>query len=98
MVPTIEQLTTLESEASPNDIRYAPADILDNLNAIIATVRPNPKRPGTKCYYRYGRFHLVGITIGQYIASYVAVGLSVKLARNDLRWDWQHKFITLKTA
>jgi hypothetical protein len=75
---------------------FAAASAIADRSAVIATVRDNPKRIGSKAWLRYGRYHYAGQTIGQYIAAYVEDGLTAKIAREDLRWDLAHGFITLR--
>jgi hypothetical protein len=76
--------------------RFAPASAVANDALVIATVMPNPKRPGSKSYVRYDMYHRAGQTIGEFVAAYKTAKLGEKLARADLRWDLQHGFITLK--
>jgi hypothetical protein len=69
------------------DPRFAPESTIAR-NAIVASVLlPNPKR-GLSAE-RYARFYTnaVGTTVQQVIDTYVAAGLSEKLAMDDLRWD-----------
>jgi hypothetical protein len=72
--------------------RYAPVGVLSE-NATITHVAPNPKKG--KSALRYAQFYKVGITVAQFVAAYKAANLPGVLARNDLRWDLQHGFITL---
>jgi hypothetical protein len=78
--------------------QYAPRGFLNDLDQVIETVRPNPKRPGSKSSDRYARFHRPGQTMRSYIAAHVAAGLPEPLARLDLRWDYAHEFFTLADA
>jgi hypothetical protein len=62
-------------------------------SAVITGFVPNPKKG--KSAVRYGQFYKVGLTVDQFVAAYKAANLPGVLARNDLRWDLQHGFITL---
>jgi hypothetical protein len=77
--------------------RYASVDLLGNDNAIISWVkRPNPKIAGKKSAVRYDRYYREGMTVGEYCDAYKANNEPRMLARNDLRWDYQHGFITIE--
>jgi hypothetical protein len=92
---TTNEKSNEPAEAKVKKARYAPVSILQD-NARIASVMANPKRPGKKSYDRYARFYRVGQTVAEYVQSYKDANLSGMLARNDLRWDFEHGFITLE--
>jgi hypothetical protein len=86
-----------EPKAKAKKQRYASVDLLGNDNAIISWVkRPNPKIAGKKSAVRYDRYYREGMTVGEYCDAYKANNEPRMLARNDLRWDYQHGFITIE--
>lgn len=82
------------AEPKAKKVRYAPTTVLDDA-AVITGVKANPKRVGSKSFARYAKYYREGITVAEYVAAYKADNLPGMLARNDLRWDVQHGFITI---
>ena len=56
-------------------------------------VKENPKRGDSATRFAYYRN---GITVEDYVARCVKGGASSSLARADLRWDSQRKFIAIR--
>lgn len=93
---TTPEVAVVDTATKTKPVRYAPASILDNDQAVITWVMENPKVAGKKSHARYAKYYRVGLTIAQYVAAYKADNLPGVLARNDLRWDFQHGFIQLE--
>jgi hypothetical protein len=74
--------------------RYAPLGLVNNANAVITVLAPNPKLPGSKAHHKYSLF-VTGQTIAQYTQAVVNAGYQSAKAKNQVRWDLAHGFITL---
>jgi hypothetical protein len=90
------EVAVVETATKAKPVRYAPASILENDQAVVTSFISNPKVAGKLSHARYAKYYRVGITIAQFVAAYKADNLPGVLARNDLRWDFQHGFITLE--
>lgn len=76
-------------------LRYAPVQVLANPDWVITSVAANPKRPGSKAHAKYSLFE-IGLSIKQVEEKFVAAGYQRLKARNELRWDLEHGFITVE--
>lgn len=77
--PTVSLICGDCSEPMESD---APQD-----DRVVASVEPNPKKPGSQAHFRY-EFWKVGATVEEC--------LRAGLAREDVRWDVEKGFVTLK--
>jgi hypothetical protein len=68
---------------------YTPPGVLYSRTAVITSVQPNPKKPGSSAWVRYNLYR-PGLT--------VAAALQAGLRSEDIRWDLRHGFITLDSA
>lgn len=75
--------------------RYASLAVLANPDAVITSVAPNPKKAGSKAFDKYALFE-VGLTVKQVEEKFVANHWGRMKARNELRWDIEHGYITLE--
>jgi hypothetical protein len=81
--------------ASPAATKSAPTKSAPPAKApqvIHLLVKENPKRGDSATRFAYYRG---GITVEDYVARCVKAGAPSSLARADLRWDTERKFITI---
>jgi hypothetical protein len=93
-----ETTTPVVVEAKPKAKRYASIAVLANPNAKIATLTPiaqTGKKEGTLTYRKYSLFQ-VGLTIKEVETKFVENNWPRMKARNQLRWDIEHGFVTLE--
>jgi hypothetical protein len=88
----VHPILAIATLAAAKQAKYASVAAIPG-NAVISSFVANPKKG--KSAVRYAQFYKVGITVDQFVAAYKAAGLAGVMARNDLRWDLQHGFITL---
>jgi hypothetical protein len=74
--------------------RYAPVALIANPNAVITVLQPNPKLPGSLAHAKFACYQS-GQTVAEFTAAIVAAGFKSIKARNTLRWDLAHGFISL---
>jgi hypothetical protein len=74
--------------------RYAPLGLVSNPAAVITVLAPNPKLPNSKAHHKYSLF-VSGQTIAQYTQAIINAGYKSVKAKNQVRWDLAHGFITL---
>jgi hypothetical protein len=91
---SITTTTISAANVAPKAPRYAPLALVNNPNAVITVLCPNPKLPNTKAHHKFGLF-ATGQTIAQYTQAVVNAGYKASKAKNQLRWDLAHGFITL---
>jgi hypothetical protein len=91
---TAPVVVTSAASVPPKAPRYAPVALIANPNAVINVLVPNPKLPGSKAHAKFSCYQS-GQTIAQFTAAIVAAGFKSIKARNTLRWDLSHGFITL---
>lgn len=87
-----------QEEAKPakaKSKRYASIAVLANPDAIITSVAPNPKKAGSKAFDKYALFE-VGLSVKQIEEKFVANHWGRMKARNELRWDIEHGYVTLE--
>jgi hypothetical protein len=89
--PAVEAPVT----SKPKAVRYAPLSVLANPNAVLTAVVPNPHKPTSLSFKKYGLFE-VGLTIAQIEAKFVEHNWPRQKARNQLRWDFAHKHIVIE--
>ena len=77
--------------------RYAPVALIANPNAVITVLAANPKLPGSKAHAKFACYQS-GQTVTEFTAAIVAAGFKSIKARNTLRWDLAHGFITLTAS
>jgi hypothetical protein len=87
-------VTTTAASVPQKAPRYAPVGLVANPLAVITVLAPNPKVPGSKAHHKYGLFS-TGQTVAQYTQAIVNAGYKAGKAKNQLRWDLAHGFITL---
>jgi hypothetical protein len=87
-------VVTTAASVPPKAPRYAPVALIANPNAVITVLAPNPKLPGSLAHAKFACYQS-GQTITQFTAAIVAAGFKSIKARNTLRWDLAHGFITL---
>jgi hypothetical protein len=78
--------------------RYASISVLANPNAVITALTPiaaTGKKQGTLTYRKYSLFQ-VGLSVAQVEAKFVENNWPRLKARNQLRWDIEHGFVTLE--
>jgi hypothetical protein len=85
-------------ETKPKKVRYAPKSVLQD-SAIVRLLKPNAKGESSKSKSaeRFNRLHKEVQTVAEYIAAHKeAYQSGAMLARNDLRWDLEHGFISIE--
>jgi hypothetical protein len=88
----------VEAPAKTKKVRYAPKSVLQD-SAVIRLLKPNAKGDSSKSKSaeRFNRLHKDTQTVAEYIAAHKeAYQSGAMLARNDLRWDLEHGFITIE--
>lgn len=68
-----------------------------DLSATIAAVVANPKKPGSRSFFRF-ELYKAGATIGEFIAACVAAGYPESEAKADISWDSRKGFIKIADA
>jgi hypothetical protein len=87
-----------ETPTKAKKVRYAPKSVLQDA-AVIRLLKPNAKGESgkSKAAERFNRLHKETQTVAEYIAAHKeAYQTGAMLARNDLRWDFEHGFITIE--
>jgi hypothetical protein len=92
--PAVHPILAVATLVAAKQARYASVAAIPG-SAVISSFVANAKKGNSKSAVRYNQFYKVGITVDQFVAAYKAANLPGVLARNDLRWDLQHGFITL---
>jgi hypothetical protein len=85
-------------EPKAKKVRYAPKSVLQD-SAIVRLLKPNAKGESSKSKSaeRFNRLHKESQTVAEYIAAHKeAYQSGAMLARNDLRWDLEHGFISIE--
>jgi predicted transcriptional regulator len=85
-------------ESKAKKVRYAPKSVLQD-SAIVRLLKPNAKGESSKSKSaeRFNRLHKEVQTVAEYIAAHKeAYQSGAMLARNDLRWDLEHGFISIE--
>jgi hypothetical protein len=92
-----ETAPTETKAAKVKKTRYASVDVIPDA-AVITWFKPLAKGPTekSKSAKRYNRYYQTGITVEQFCQAYKENNEPRMLARNDLRWDFQHGFIQLE--
>jgi hypothetical protein len=92
---------TQSAETKPTKtkkVRYAPKSVLQD-TAVIRLLKPKAKGESGKsnAAERFNRLHKETQTVAEYIAAHKeAYQTGAMLARNDLRWDYEHGFISIE--
>jgi hypothetical protein len=97
---TVVETPVVETPTEPKakKVRYAPKSVLQDA-AVIRLLKPNAKGDSSKSKSaeRFNRLHKDTQTVAEYIAAHKeAYQSGAMLARNDLRWDLEHGFITIE--
>jgi hypothetical protein len=98
--PVVESQETapvlaVDTPAKAAKKRYANIAVLSNPNAVITYLAPNPKRdPNSKTHRKYNLFR-VGMSVKEVEEAFVANNWPRMKARNQLRWDIEHGYVTL---
>lgn len=98
VVETETKAETKPTEPKAKKVRYAPKSVLQD-TAIIRLLKPKAKGDSSKsnAAERFNRLHKETQTVAEYIAAHKeAYQTGGMLARNDLRWDFEHGFITIE--
>jgi hypothetical protein len=85
-------------EPKAKKVRYAPKSVLQD-SAIVRLLKPKAKGESgkSKSAERFNRLHKEVQTVAEYIAAHKeAYQSGAMLARNDLRWDLEHGFISIE--
>jgi hypothetical protein len=98
--PVVETQSTepKASEPKAKKVRYAPKSVLQD-SAIVRLLKPKAKGESgkSKSAERFNRLHKDSQTVAEYIAAHKeAYQSGAMLARNDLRWDLEHGFISIE--
>jgi hypothetical protein len=94
----VQATETKPTEPKAKKVRYAPKSVLQD-SAIVRLLKPNAKGDSSKSKSaeRFNRLHKDTQTVAEYIAAHKeAYQSGAMLARNDLRWDLEHGFITIE--
>jgi predicted transcriptional regulator len=94
--PVVETQSAVEPKAKK--VRYAPKSVLQD-SAIVRLLKPKAKGESgkSKSAERFNRLHKEVQTVAEYIAAHKeAYQSGAMLARNDLRWDLEHGFISIE--
>jgi hypothetical protein len=98
VAPEIQSAETKPAETKAKKVRYAPKSVLQDA-AVIRLLKPNAKGESgkSKAAERFNRLHKETQTVAEYIAAHKeAYQTGAMLARNDLRWDFEHGFISIE--
>jgi hypothetical protein len=98
--PVVETHVETQSAVEPKakKVRYAPKSVLQD-SAIVRLLKPKAKGESgkSKSAERFNRLHKEVQTVAEYIAAHKeAYQSGAMLARNDLRWDLEHGFISIE--